>query len=151
MKAFSPDHAADLCRLLEENAATDRVLVASFDHDAMSAFRQSCPSVATSATFREGMIFYQLSRIHLESLYRGPAVALQSPLSLNGQQVLEPRLLEIAEHTNLQVQVFTVNEEADMKRLLDMGLQGIITDYPDRLLRVMGRVPGAVNESSAAR
>lgn len=150
MKDFSPVLAADLCRLLKENQAGDRVLVASFDHDVMLAFRQSCLSVATSATFREGMIFYQLSRIHLQSLYRGPAVALQAPQSLNGQQVLEPRLLGITEEVNLQVQVFTVNEEADMRRLLDVGVQGIITDYPDLLLRMMGRESGVVNESSAA-
>jgi glycerophosphoryl diester phosphodiesterase len=149
MKDFSPDRAADLCRLLEENGATDRVLAASFDHDAMLAFRESCPPVATSATFRDGMIFYQLSRVHLESLYRGPAAALQTPQYLRGQQVLDPGLLEIAEVVNLQVQVFTVNEESVMKRLLDMGVQGIITDYPDRLLRVMGRAPGAVDKPNA--
>ena len=44
---------------------------------------------------------------------------------------------------NVKVQVWTINKEADMKRLLDMGVQGIMTDYPDRLLRVMGRASSA--------
>lgn len=139
MKEFTPDLAAKLCRLINENAAADRVLIASFGQDAMSAFRRNCPSVATSATMREGLILYQLNRMGLASLYRGPAVALQIPETLRNRTVLDPQLLELAEEYNLKVQVWTVNEEAAMKRLLDMGVQGILTDYPDRLLRLMGR------------
>lgn len=143
MKAFTPDLAAGLCRLLQERAATDRVLVASFSHDAMSAFRQECPSVATSATSREGLILYQLNRLHLARLYRSPAVALQVPETLGQRKILEPDLLELADAYNIKVQVWTVNEEADMKRLLGMGSHGILTDYPDRLLRLLGRVPAS--------
>ena len=141
MKEFTPDLAVTFCRLLEESGATDGVLVASFGHDAMSAFRQACPSVATSATLREGLILYQLSRMHLASLYRSPAVALQIPEALGERELLEPQLLELASAFNVKVQVWTVNEESDMKRLLDMGVQGILTDYPDRLLRLMARPP----------
>jgi glycerophosphoryl diester phosphodiesterase len=39
----------------------------------------------------------------------------------------------------MDVHVWTVNEEEDMRRLLDLGVDGIITDYPDRLLDVLGR------------
>jgi glycerophosphoryl diester phosphodiesterase len=140
MKAFTPQVTPQLCRLLEKKSATDRVLVASYSHGAMTAFRRACPSVATSATSREGLTLYQLQRFHLERLYRSPAVALQMPERFGDQRLLEPHLLELAADLNLKVQVWTVNEEADMKRLLGMGVQGILTDYPDRLLRVMGRI-----------
>ena len=139
MKAFTPEQAGRLCRLLQERTATHRVLVASFSHDAMAAFRRLCPSVATSATWREGMTLYQLSRLRLESLYRGSAVALQIPQRFGSQNVLEP-MLDLAGAFNLKIQVWTVNEEAGMTRLLDMGVQGILTDYPDRLLRLLGRL-----------
>jgi len=141
MKGFSPELAAKLCQVLRENQATGRVLVASFSHDAMSAFREQCPSVATSATAREALMLYQLNRFHLARLYRGPALALQIPETLSGRNVLDPALLELAGALNVKVEVLTVNEEADMKRLLDMGVQGILTDYPDRLLRLLGRLP----------
>ena len=141
MKGFTPELATKLCRLLEQREARDRVLVASFGHEAMSAFRRACPTVATSATFREGFSFYQLNRMYLASLYRSPAVALQIPEAFRDRQVLDPELLELADAVNIRVQVWTVNEEADMKRLLGMGVQGLLTDYPDRLLRVMGRGP----------
>jgi glycerophosphoryl diester phosphodiesterase len=38
------------------------------------------------------------------------------------------------------VQVWTVNEEEDLSRMLELGVDGILTDYPDRLLRLMGRL-----------
>ena len=123
--------------------ATERVLVASFDHDSMRAFRQECPTVATSATLREGLLLYQLIRMRLASLYRSPAVALQIPEKIGERRVLEPRLLKLADAFNVKVQVWTINEEADMKRLLDMSVQGIMTDYPDQLLQLMGRALSA--------
>jgi len=39
----------------------------------------------------------------------------------------------------MQVHVWTVNETEDMKRLIALGVDGIVTDYPDRLLTVLGR------------
>ena len=111
----------------------------------MAAFRQECPAVATSVTLREGLTLYLLYKLHLASLYRGPAVVVQTPEDLRGREVVEPRLLELAASMNVKVQVWTVNREPDMRRLLDMGVQGILTDYPDRLLRVMGRPVAAAN------
>jgi glycerophosphoryl diester phosphodiesterase len=140
MKSFTREQAVQFCRVLQQSGAADRVLVASFSQDAMSAFREQCPSVATSATSREGLTLYQLHRLRLARLYRSPAVALQTPETYGGRNILEPPLLQLAAALHLQVQVWTVNEEADMKRLLNLGVQGILTDYPDRLLRLLGRL-----------
>jgi glycerophosphoryl diester phosphodiesterase len=144
IKEPSPDSAARICSLLRKMGATGRALVASYHHEAMSAFRRSCPAVATSATLREGLTFYYLNRLRLASLYRSPAVAFQVPESLRGERVLEPRLVEAAASINVNVQVWTVNEQTRMKQLLDMGVHGILTDYPDRLLRLMGRAPAVL-------
>ena len=45
--------------------------------------------------------------------------------------------LERAHELGLQVVVWTVNQPAEMRRLIDQGVDGIITDYPDRLRAVM--------------
>ena len=42
-----------------------------------------------------------------------------------------------AHDVGLQIVPWTVNETADMRRLIDWGVDGIITDYPDRLREVM--------------
>jgi glycerophosphoryl diester phosphodiesterase len=39
----------------------------------------------------------------------------------------------------MKVDAWTINEQEDMRRIIDMGVDGIITDYPDRLLAELGR------------
>jgi glycerophosphoryl diester phosphodiesterase len=140
MKEFAPSQARGLCSLLRKTGMLDRFLVASFDHPSMIAFREACPEVATSATMREGLLFYQLDRLHLGSLFRSPAIAFQVPEYFGKIQVLQSRFLARARASNVQVQVWTVNEEEDLSRMLKLGVDGILTDYPDRLLRLMGRL-----------
>ena len=50
---------------------------------------------------------------------------------------LTPELVHEAHGKGLKVLPWTVNNPADMERLIDMGVDGIITDYPDRLRRVI--------------
>jgi glycerophosphoryl diester phosphodiesterase len=140
MKEFDPDLARALCVILRNNGFADRALVASFDHEPMAAFRDACPEIATSATLREGLAFYQLDRFRLGSLFRSPALAFQFPEYFGEIHVVRPRFLEAARSFNVRVQVWTVNDEKDLARMLAMGVDGIVTDYPDRLLRLMGRL-----------
>jgi glycerophosphoryl diester phosphodiesterase len=140
MKDFDPALARSLCDLLRRLGATERTLVASFAHEPMAAFRGACAEVATSATFREGFLFYQLQRLHLSSLFGSPALAFELPEYFGELRLVAPPLLDLARSRNLRVQVWTVNEEDDLKRFLAMGVDGIVTDYPDRLLRLLGRI-----------
>ncbi len=140
MKEFDPELARALCSSLRKEDALERVLVASFDHEPMVAFREACPEVATSATMREGLLFYQLDRLRLGSLFRSPARAFQVPEYFGEIQVIRPRFLEAARSSNVRVQVWTINEEKELSRMLELGVDGILTDYPDRLLRLMGRL-----------
>ncbi|GAB4346604.1 MAG: glycerophosphodiester phosphodiesterase [Candidatus Abyssubacteria bacterium] len=67
------------------------------------------------------------------SAYEPPGQALQIPETYEGMKVLTKEMLEAAHEFGVEVHVWTVKEEADMRRLLDMGVDGIMTDYPDRL------------------
>jgi len=140
MKEFDSELARSLCIALRRHGFSEGALVASFDHEPMIAFRDACPEIATSATMREGLVFYQLDRLGLGSLYRSPAVAFQVPEYFGRIHVIHPRFLEVARSFNVRVQVWTVNEDEDLARMLAMGVDGIVTDYPDRLLRLMGRL-----------
>ncbi len=65
--------------------------------------------------------------------------ALQVPENAAGVKLVTREFVEAAAERNLKVHVWTVNETADMQRLLEMGVHGIMTDYPDRLLKLLGR------------
>ncbi|MBA2621334.1 MAG: glycerophosphodiester phosphodiesterase, partial [Acidobacteria bacterium] len=47
--------------------------------------------------------------------------------------------VEAAHRRNLKVHVWTINETADMQRLVEMNVDGIMTDYPDRLLNLLNK------------
>jgi len=139
MKDFTLDQAPGLCGVLRQFHAVDGVLVSAFDQAAMTAFREACPEVATGATRREAIVFYCLNRVRLGRMFRSPAAAMQLPPTFHGRAVITPRLLESARESNRPVQVWTVNDEEDMRRFLSLDVQAILTDRPSRLLALMGR------------
>jgi len=139
IKQAEPSIAAPLCRLIREYDMEERVLVASFHEVATREFRQACPEVATATIQNEVIILFALSRPFLEGVYSPAAGAMQVPEYRSGIHVLAPRLIDAAHKRGLQVHAWTINDEDDMRRLIDLGVDGIITDYPDRLLQVLGR------------
>ena len=52
----------------------------------------------------------------------------------------KPRRARRAQRRNIAVHVWTVDDPADMQRFIDMGVDGIITDRPDLLLELLGRM-----------
>ena len=49
------------------------------------------------------------------------------------------RFIQAAQGRNMDVHVWTVNEETELQKMLDLGVDGIITDSPDKLLTLLGR------------
>jgi glycerophosphoryl diester phosphodiesterase len=137
LKQISPPLASKLCGLLHSFDRVEKVMVASFGTKALRNFRQVCSGVATSASQREVTLFFLMNLIFLGAAYGPPCHALQIPEYSSGMHVLTKRFLRTAHSRNLKVHVWTVNEVEDMKRLLNLGVDGIITDYPDRLISVL--------------
>jgi glycerophosphoryl diester phosphodiesterase len=140
MKVRTPAFAQSLCRLTREAQMTERVLVASFDHATLKAFRKACPEVATSMSAREAQLFIAMSRLGLAALASPDAVALQVPDRVGDLEVLTPSLIADAHRRNLRVHAWTVNEEAEMRRLIGLRVDGIMSDRPDRLIGLRGRL-----------
>lgn len=134
-----PDLAAPLCRELREHGMTRQVMVASFHDRALGEFRQLCPEVATSASAAEARNFFLMARASLDNAYRPAMQALQLPEYTGGIRVLTPALVSAAHRLNLQVHAWTINDTEAMQRILALGVDGIITDYPDRLVALLDR------------
>jgi glycerophosphoryl diester phosphodiesterase len=141
IKQQQPSLAASFCRMVREHGMTNKVLVGSFHTEALEEFRRECPAVATSYNAAEVGAFLRISTAGLDKLHSPVAQALQVPEQANGRQVLSRNFVEAAHERNLQVHAWTINETADIKRMLDLGVDGIITDYPDRLMEALGREP----------
>lgn len=137
IKQAVPSIVQPFCQMLRTYEMTGRVLVASFHPDTMLEFRQACPEVATSATESEIRPFFMLNTARLGAIYQAPAGAFQVPEYSGNLHVVTPHFVAGAHAHNVQVHVWTVNEADDMRHLLEQGIDGIITDFPDRLLAIL--------------
>ena len=137
MKEIDPSVAARLCKIIHSFDLVEKVMVASFSTKALRDFRQICPELATSAGRGEVTLFFLMNLIFLGAAYAPPCHALQIPEYSNGLRVLTKRFLRTAHSHKLKVHVWTVNQMVDMQRLLKLGVDGIITDYPHQLISLL--------------
>ncbi len=125
-----------LARLLAEFGRTDDVMVASFLDQATDAFRGVAPSVPTSAgtmATAEAWRAVQAGEVMPEI----PAVAYQVPERQGDLVVVDEPFVAAAHRAGKAVHVWTVNDTESMERLLDLGVDGIISDVPTTLCGVL--------------
>jgi glycerophosphoryl diester phosphodiesterase len=72
-----------------------------------------------------------------------PAMALQIPAEFAGRPLVTPELVKAAHAHGVEVHVWTVNEPGEMRRLLDLGVDGLVTDHPGRMAELVGEWRGA--------
>ena len=139
IKPEAPGTGQALCALLREYALEARTMVGSFHLAALERFRQVCPEVATSMAKSEVETFVYLQKIGLANLATLKGSALQMPLEAAGIRILTRSLIKTAQARGLKVHAWTINDREVMERLIGLGIDGLITDYPERALRVLGR------------
>jgi glycerophosphoryl diester phosphodiesterase len=124
-----------LFRAIAEYRATERVVAAG----ERNAFRTMFSSYRgpISASLEQALPFYLMHRVGLSGLSWLRADVVQMPEIYRGRRMLTPRLVKDLHARGVHVQVWTVNEIADMHRLLEWGVDGLISDYPDRRARVL--------------
>ncbi len=67
-----------------------------------------------------------------------PGQAMQLPCEFGGRTLVSAQTVAAAHDLGVEMFVWTVNERAEMERVLDLGVDGIITDYPARLRALLG-------------
>ena len=139
IKQEQPPAVGAVAEFIERRGCQERLLVASFRDRVVKEFRRrSGGRVATSAAQREAFRFWLASRLRLERFLRVPYDALQVPARYGALTIVDRRFVEAAHNRGLQVHVWTVDEPAEMRRLLELGVDGLMSDRPDLLLEVVG-------------
>ena len=119
--------------------ARDRVLLASFSDRRIRWARRVCgPRQATSLGQREvaALRFASLHGRGLAGFVPGVAAA-QGPVRYAGVPVVDARFVAHAHRLGMQVHVWTVDDPARMRELLDLGVDGIMTDHIEVLREVL--------------
>lgn len=131
--------AAALAEALRRHAALYRVCVGSFSGARLAGLRRLLgPALCTSAGPWDVARVWAAGRGLTLPLPVGPR-CLQVPVAHRGLTIVTPGLLRAAHARGLFVHVWTVDEAAEMDRLLDLGVDGLITDRPTLLREVLIR------------
>ncbi len=147
IKPRSDAVAEQVYRFLEQRDLRSRVLVASADQATGDTFRRlSRGRYATSPGAGGVLRFWLAAKSGTHRFMRFGVDALQVPARQQGLEVVTPRFIDAAHAHGIQVHVWTVDDEYEMRRLLALGVDGLMTDRPDVLARVVrpprSRVPG---------
>ena len=136
LKVNEPELAHRTIDVVRAAGAIDRVALGSFGLRVLRAARAYEPRILTGAAREETRL--ALYRSWVRWPVKHPAYnAFQVPETSGSTRVVSPRFVRYAHDAGLAVQVWTVNDEADMHRLLDWGVNAIISDRPDLAVQVV--------------
>jgi len=140
VEAKDPSAAPELIAAVRRAGAQDRVLLAAELEEAR-ADRLGYEG-PTSASRRHLTTFHLTHRLPFGGPYTPPVDALQPPFRWEGREISTPRFIAMAHRKGLAVHVWTVDDPADMRLLLDRGADGVQTDRPDLLAELLHREYG---------
>lgn len=137
IKQSDPSLVLKFCELIEKHQIPkDNLLVASFSDEVMKEFRDRCRGVATSTAKLELAEFLLKDRLTGGNFKPKHADVIQMVDKLN---LVNAGFVERVHKHRLPVHAWTVNEPAEMRKVMAAGVDGIITDYPGPLLALLGR------------
>jgi glycerophosphoryl diester phosphodiesterase len=125
---------------IRRHAATDRVIVAAmYDRD-RTMFGEY--GGAISASTEQVSAFFRFHTMRLSRYWRLDGDVVQVPEFHGSRRIVTQRFVRDLHAQAVPVHVWTVNHESDMQRLLDWSVDGLVTDRPDTLARVLHRNVG---------
>ena len=118
---------------------TEKVLVIATHVLVRNKFRRlNKRGIAIGAHWLNCFDAYLVARLNLAKLFQPEYDVLQIPLKFRGLiPMVNEGLVSLCNSRNIQLHVWTINDVDTMKKLLDIGVHGIITDYPDRLRKLI--------------
>ncbi len=131
------DAAVDpLVDLIERTGTIDRVCIGAFSDRRLARVRQRLgPQVCTSMGPRQVARFLVASRGLPSGTFS--AACIQVPVKRGPVPLVTERVVAAAHDRGLQVHIWTVNDADEMRALLDLGVDGIMTDRADVLKAVL--------------
>ena len=128
--------------LLRKYDAFDRVVLASFHGEIFDLYQQYIADGVVPETFMcspgtGGVVkYFILYTLGLDFFYRDDVSVFQIPMEEYGISLAKKSLVKTAHKHNISVQYWTINDPDDMRTLIEIDADGIMTDYPHRLKQV---------------
>ena len=123
---------AEVLKKLKTHNAEDRVCLGSFSSNTIREINSMNPKINTSMGQSQVALFRFFN-------IKNDSNAIQIPVKWMGIKVLTKEFLNTCHENGLKVHVWTINEETSMQNLINMGVDGIMTDNPSALMKLMKR------------
>ena len=139
-----------LYAILEARGLLDRVAFGTFHEEISLYVDETYPAMYRSTSINEVISFY-IAALTGSKSYTPPCTILQIPFTDKyldmGINLGTAQVINYAHAHDMAIQYWTINDEDDMRYLVSMGADCIMTDYPDRLYKVMTEM-GKIEDSS---
>ncbi|MDW3651973.1 MAG: glycerophosphodiester phosphodiesterase [Bacteroidia bacterium] len=119
----------------------DKIVVVAFDENILSYFQEITAGniqIGTSQEQTKDFVITALSA--MEFLYRPKATVVAIPSQNSGINLASRRLINSAHRRNMAVHYWTIDDPAEMKKLISLGADGLITDRPDLMKKVLAEM-----------
>ena len=123
------EQEAETVRLIEDNQLVDRMIISSFSPSSLRRVHKLNPNIAL------GFLYDRREPAWLPRVLSWLGIAHQAVHP--HFKMVNARYVDHAKRLGKQINVWTVNEQTDMRRMRDLGVDGIITNYPDILCQVL--------------
>ena len=139
---------AEAVRLVEKYDAFDRVVFASFheeiydEYQRMQAAGEVPEEFMYSPAYDAATKFFVLQLLKLDVFFGDELCVFQFPMEEKGFNLATESFTSAAHKHNLAVHYWTINDPEDMKLLIEIGADGIMTDFPHRLKEVYDSIEG---------
>ncbi|MBG9942674.1 glycerophosphodiester phosphodiesterase family protein [Brevibacillus formosus] len=130
LEAKGIGYEKEMAKAIKEHDMVEDVIVSSFSSEVLERFAKLNPDLGLGFTLSGTKPKEQLEQYAEKQVT--DAVQLNAQYFIN-HQIVTPELIRFAKHRGIILTVYTVNEEADMKRATEAGVGGIITDYAQKL------------------
>ena len=132
----------EVLRLLEVYDAYDRVVLASFHEELYDEFQRlqaagEVPEEFMCSPAQDAVtMFYVLQLLNLDVFFGEKMCVFQLPTEEYGFNLATAHMVNTAHKHNMAIHYWTINDPEEMRHLIDIGADGIMTDYPHRLQEV---------------
>ena len=136
IKQKDPPIEEQTIAVIQECGVADTVVLAS-EHDAVvTRVRSLAPAITTNCA--AGEVFEFMQKVFTKQLdgYRPPGQAFQIPPEYEDVTLVTPETVAAIHTLGAEIHVWTINDPQEMDRLFDLGVDGIMSDFPGRLLDV---------------
>ncbi len=143
IKQAEPAIVDETIALIRNAGAGSRTLLAAEKGSIMTEIRRAAgDEIVTGSSTEDVMEFFDHLGSGTLDGYRPPGVALQIPTRVGDRVLVDASSIAAAHASGLEVHVWTINEPAEIERLLALGVDGIISDCPGLVAAAIARMGG---------